>query len=223
MRRFMNFLSVSSGERGAVLVLWFGLGYCVGRSLRYSLPIQMFFLITQFSFGRPKQEKMTTRKSNITTRSMNTPHASGPLAKHQISGILDSNTREFFLGDYSDLNRKPSIISGYYDSIAEMFYPESPTLDPVAKVKYNMRKNFASNPPSLPHDSSTKSNSSQSPQQNSSLANAIQSKICRFEATHLLVGRLKGLSKNDLSITDLDLLTSTLGLKILKRGILCSI
>jgi len=83
---------------------------------------------------------MTTRKSNITTRSINTPHASKLLAKHQITKILDSNTREFFLGDYSQLNREPSILSGDYDSITEIFYPELPTLDPVVKVKYNMRK-----------------------------------------------------------------------------------
>jgi len=83
---------------------------------------------------------------------MNTPHALGPLAKHQITGILDSNTREFFLGDYSHLNREPSIISGYSDPITEIFYPESPTLDPVAKVKYNMRKYLASHPPTPPLD-----------------------------------------------------------------------
>jgi len=75
-----------------------------------------------------------------------------------------------------------------------------------------MRKYLASHPPNPPLNSSTKSNSSQSPQQNSYLENAIQSKIFRFKATHLLVGRLKSLSNNDL-ITDLDLLTSTLGLQ----------
>ena len=147
---------------------------------------------------------------------MNTPDASGPPAKHQITGILDSNTREFFLGDYSHLNRESSIISGYYDPITEIFYPESPTLDPVAKVKYNMRK-YLAHPPTPPLDSLTKSNSSQSPQQNSFLEKAIQSKISRFKATHLLVGRLKSLSKNDL-ITDLDPFTSTLGVQYQERN-----
>ena len=67
---------------------------------------------------------------------MNSPQASGPHKKHQIAGILDSDAREFFLGDHSHLHRKPSIIPGTFDPISEIFYPESPTLDPVAKVKY---------------------------------------------------------------------------------------
>ena len=71
---------------------------------------------------------------------MNSPQASGPRMKHQIAGILDSDAIEFFLGDHSHLHRKPSIIPGTFDPISAIFYPESPALDPVAKVKYHMRK-----------------------------------------------------------------------------------
>jgi len=103
--------------------------------------------------------KMTSKKTTITTRCMNSPQASGPHMKRQIAGIFDSDAREFFLGDHSHLHRKLSIIPGTFDPISEIFYPESPTLDPVVKVKYNMRKYPALNPLSPPKGSSTKKNS----------------------------------------------------------------
>jgi len=77
---------------------------------------------------------------------MNSPQASRPHMKRQIVEIIDLDAREIFLGDRSHLHRKPSIIPGTFDPISKIFYPESPTLDPVAKVKYNMRKYPALNP-----------------------------------------------------------------------------
>jgi len=151
---------------------------------------------------------MTSKKTTITTRSIDSPQASGPRMKRQIAGIHDSDAREIFLRDHSHLHRKPSIIPGAFDPISEIFSPESPNLDPVAKVKYNMRKYPILNLLSPTKRSLIKKNS-QPTQQNSLLASTLQSKILQFRATHLLVGRIKNLIKDPL-IADLDILTSTL-------------
>jgi hypothetical protein len=54
------------------------------------------------------------------------------------------------------------------------------------------------------------------------LASTLQIKILQFRATHILVGRLKSLTKNHL-ISDLDILTSTLGVTYLKDDLCASI
>jgi len=73
-----------------------------------------------------------------------------PQSLTHVTEILDSDSRECFLPDHSHLHRKSSIIPGTFEPILENFYPESPTLDPVTKVKYNMRKYPALNPLSPP-------------------------------------------------------------------------
>ena len=135
-----------------------------------------------------------TTKSTITTRSMNSQQTSGPHKKPQLIGIYESSANEFFLGDYSHLLRIPSIIPGTYDPIDEIFYPESPSSDAVVKVNYNLRKYLAHCPLPPPKESSSYQKTSLS-SRNTSPNNATQNKIWRFQATLLLVGRLKCLSK----------------------------
>ena len=155
-----------------------------------------------------------TTKSTITTRSMKSSNSqpSGPTKNPVISGIFDSTSREFFLGDYSHLPKNSAILSGHLDPIERIFYPDSPTLEPVGKVINNMRKYKALSPHSSPPESPRNSSTIQSTSDTSPLNTAIQKKIVHFKATHLLVGRLKSLSKQDL-IQDLDALTSTFGIQ----------
>ena len=84
-----------------------------------------------------------------------------------------------------------------------------------------MRKYPALIPLSPPKGSTIKKNP-QPTQQNSSLVSTLQSKILQFRATHLLIGRLKSLTKKHL-IADLDILTSTLGVTYLKDDLCASI
>jgi len=69
--------------------------------------------------------------------------------KPQITGILNSITRKYFLGEHSNHHRNPSVVSSMIDLNSGIFHQVLLTLEPVAKVKYYLRKYIASNPFSL--------------------------------------------------------------------------
>jgi len=61
----------------------------------------------------------------------------GPHKNSLLIGIQDSNSWEFFLGDYTHLPTNPIILAGKLDPVDRIFYPDSSTLELVENVVNN--------------------------------------------------------------------------------------
>ena len=128
------------------------------------------------------------------------------IPKNAIAGFLDAENHSFFLGDASEFPYDDNLYQGFYDCITKRFYLENAPGDPAINVAYTLEKYISTNVPDPPPPlSSCNILPIDAPQSISS-----ETKDLRFFSTHLLIGRLKTMSKSKL-LKEFDIISKLVG------------
>ena len=142
-----------------------------------------------------------------------------PFPKNAIKGFLDCVSHSFFQDDAACYPKNKDIVDGRYDVVSKTFYPETAPGDPIANTPYAYGTKYPgpiqSIPPTPPLDEIL-------PVDPESLLSFPGMDQLLFFAIHLLIGRIKLISKSRL-LKDIDIIAANRGFSYRKLEFISSI